>query len=587
MRCDNRTGMNLNLRMVWLNTLKKAGGTIIEDASWKKPEDYTEVDIGRFTEDDLTKLEAILEPENEKKTDGARAALLKIRMFRKIKADPAGAKITRLEGLVEAMRAYIGTSEHKWLFGEEEDGQTVAFYVHRIQYSPPDSSNGNPASTTLTMSAVCGRIKADKSITWHTDDLGRTCVELLSAEGFVLERPELVEQYEKECKRYAQISDLTGEQFNATGMAFPALDYYSRGTLSMEVDSLPTRVVMDDVESSISDDDERTRNRRESRSVVVSASLWQGGQKKRFSETEEDAVASLPLQPYVTVFDLMKHRFLKIHVNNLTEYVYDKELIDKLVLEKDKKDLVSILMAGADVKLDDIVKGKTGGIIVVCTGPPGTGKTLTAEVFSEEMRRPLYGVQCSQLGTSEEDLEKQLKTVLGRAARWKAILLIDEADVYVHARGEDIQQNAIVGVFLRMLEYYRGVLFMTSNRETVIDDAILSRATAWIQYSYPDAERLKRIWTVLSAQYSVGLMPAEVEALARHPKLGKQVSGRTVKNLLKLARLLTAKNKQRVDIKLFEYVSQFLDMDGQNRKREVSANTCACDCLPCQSCDHR
>src|SRR6185295_19284784 len=104
-----------------------------------------------------------------------------------------------------------------------------------------------------------------------------------------------------------------------------------------------------------------------------------------------------------------------------------------------------------------IVAGKTGGTIVFCTGEPGTGKTLTGEVFSEVIKRPLYVVQCSQLGTDEEELEKQLKKVLRRAQRWGAILLIDEADVYVRERGDDIQQNAIVGVFLRVLEYYRGI----------------------------------------------------------------------------------------------------------------------------------
>ena len=561
--------MRLNMRLSWLASLKKKGGTVIDDYSYRKPEDYGEVSIDRFNDADMAHLEGILEAAKTANEDRANACLLKIRMLRKIKADPAGAKISRLEALVEAMREYIGKSEHKWLFGEKQDGQTVAWYVHRIEYKPPDSSNGSPATTTLTMSAMRGRTQNDKSITWHSDDLGKTCVEFLSAEGFFLERPELVERYEQECKRYAAICYLTGEQFNATGDAYLSGSYYGSETTAMEVDNVPTRVVMDDDTDDNSDNDGgRSRRRSKLCAAVVSASLWIKGQKTRFRDDDDDTVAALPLQPYVAVFDLHSHRFLNIHVNNLTEYQYDKEIINKLVLEKEKKDLVSILMAGTDLKLDDIVKGKTGGIIVVCTGPPGTGKTLTAEVFSEEMKRPLYAVQCSQLGTSEEELEKQLNKVLNRAARWRAILLIDEADVYIHERGEDIHQNAIVGVFLRMLEYYRGVLFMTSNRETIIDDAIMSRATAWIQYTYPDAERLKRIWAVLSAQYRVGLTPAQIAALANHPKLGKNISGRTVKNLLKLARLLTAKSKSAIDIPLFDYVSAFLDMDGQNRKRE-------------------
>jgi predicted membrane protein len=48
-------------------------------------------------------------------------------------------------------------------------------------------------------------------------------------------------------------------------------------------------------------------------------------------------------------------------------------------------------------------------------------KTQTGEVYSEVVKRPLYAVQCSQLGTDEEELEKELREVLDRAARWKAI----------------------------------------------------------------------------------------------------------------------------------------------------------------------
>jgi SpoVK/Ycf46/Vps4 family AAA+-type ATPase len=239
--------------------------------------------------------------------------------------------------------------------------------------------------------------------------------------------------------------------------------------------------------------------------------------------------------------------------------------IDKLVLPEERKELVSMLVSGADVALEDIVRGKTGGIIVICTGPPGTGKTLTAEAFSEQVRRPLYCVQCSQLGTNESELEKELRTVLGRAQRWRAILLIDEADVYVHRRGDDIQQNAIVGVFLRVLEYYRGVLFMTSNRETIIDDAIMSRATAWIRYDIPDREKAKAIWRVLAMQYKVTLSALEIAQLAEHAKF-RAISGRSIKNLLKLAVLRNACKQVPVTVESLVYVAQFLDLEAETEE---------------------
>jgi SpoVK/Ycf46/Vps4 family AAA+-type ATPase len=150
---------------------------------------------------------------------------------------------------------------------------------------------------------------------------------------------------------------------------------------------------------------------------------------------------------------------------------------------------------------------------------------------------------------------------LARAVRWKAILLIDEADVYVYERGSSIEQNAIVGVFLRVLEYFRGVLFLTSNRETVIDDAILSRTTAHIRYDLPSTEEQIKIWDILSKQFKIKLEKSEIE---KYVNAFPNISGRTVKNLLKLSKLLADREKKPISLELVKYASQFLD--GANGK---------------------
>src|SRR4029077_12394612 len=154
----------------------------------------------------------------------------------------------------------------------------------------------------------------------------------------------------------------------------------------------------------------------------------------------------VPLFPVVPVFDLRRHMRLRVHISNLTEYVYDTSLSNKLVLPQDQRSLVDMLVSHKG-GFSDVIKGKGGGAIILCAGIPGTGKTLTSEVYAEAEQRPLYSVQCSQLGTKPDDLETELLKVFVRAQRWNAILLLDEADVYVSKRGSDLMQNAIVGVF--------------------------------------------------------------------------------------------------------------------------------------------
>ena len=45
------------------------------------------------------------------------------------------------------------------------------------------------------------------------------------------------------------------------------------------------------------------------------------------------------------------------------------------------------------------------------------------------------------------------------------VVLFDESDVFLEERSQaDLHRNALVSVFLRVLEYYDGILILTSNR---------------------------------------------------------------------------------------------------------------------------
>jgi hypothetical protein len=50
------------------------------------------------------------------------------------------------------------------------------------------------------------------------------------------------------------------------------------------------------------------------------------------------------------------------------------------------------------------------------------------------------------LGTNSDALGEESSISSAYATRWRAILLIDEVDVYIHERGTDVHQNANVGV---------------------------------------------------------------------------------------------------------------------------------------------
>jgi len=212
-----------------------------------------------------------------------------------------------------------------------------------------------------------------------------------------------------------------------------------------------------------------------------------------------------------------------------------------------------------DVLMDDIVAGKSGGTTVLCAGLAGVGKTLTAEVYSEIIKRPLYRVHSGQLGLNVAAMEVALKEVLTRAQRWGAVMLIDEADVYIKRRDDNIAMNAVVGVFLRVLEYFNGLLFLTTNRVDDIDEAIVSRCIALIKFHPPGREDRRRIWAVMTEQFGLILDLALLEEL---PDIFPEATGRDIKGLVKLVTKYCKQKQVPPSSEVFRRCSIFRGMDG-------------------------
>ncbi|KAL8702463.1 MAG: hypothetical protein Q9201_004368 [Fulgogasparrea decipioides] len=228
------------------------------------------------------------------------------------------------------------------------------------------------------------------------------------------------------------------------------------------------------------------------------------------------------------------------------------KLMQKLIFPTEsegvKEDLKILIEQHGSTKLPlivDPVEGKGAGLVVLLHGPPGVGKTLTAEILAKCAGKPLYHVGASDIGLDPQIAEQTLGRMFELAERWGAVLLIDEADVFIDSRGTkgeaDLSKNALVSVMLRVLEYFKGILIMTTNRVMTFDVAMLSRCHYAVQFKSLTLQQERDIWLgyvgQLTAQNSSNI--PEIENWVKQiTKKRTRLSGREIRNVFTTAQTL-------------------------------------------------
>ncbi|KAH6644230.1 hypothetical protein C7974DRAFT_419747 [Boeremia exigua] len=209
----------------------------------------------------------------------------------------------------------------------------------------------------------------------------------------------------------------------------------------------------------------------------------------------------------VVGFDLHRRRFAILALDCLHPMQVSKEGWADLKLPRGHKHMVQAqikthFMDKQSRKMNalqdpdiDLVRGKGMGLIILLHGAPGVGKTSTAECVAESLKKPLYPITCGDLGVTAAAVESELNSTFAKAEIWDCVLLLDEADVFLAQRTRtDLKRNAIVSVFLRVLEYYKGILILTTNRVGAFDEAFKSRIHLHLYYPALNQDQTAAIW---------------------------------------------------------------------------------------------
>lgn len=222
------------------------------------------------------------------------------------------------------------------------------------------------------------------------------------------------------------------------------------------------------------------------------------------TELKEDIIL---LPNWVYGFVLRLRQWVTLRVSDLSEVLFENDFNQLMISEIHKQTVLALVQTHENGKTKeslpsqsigaslDLVKGKGTGLILLLHGEPGVGKTSTAECVADKTKRPLFPITCGDIGETAMEVETKLHLNFRLAHRWGCVLLLDEADVFLAKRNKtDLRRNAVTSVFLRSLEYYAGILFLTTNRVGGIDPAFKSRIHLSVYYPRLDLDTTLKLY---------------------------------------------------------------------------------------------
>jgi hypothetical protein len=460
----------------------------------------------------------------------------------------------------KAMSSGLVTFENVWMAFKPGDliytssyGQDRLYVLNQTGYHK-DNCRGKYFQLSCNFSSCDGEnigTAQTNLMIWEQEDfVGKTASKIASLTAFPLKFSEkedqdvIKEKLVERGERYLKIRGIGSWEYNGLYLYLktPPYDFYDERS-NYDGKWLPrtcTERVVLDPQTFI----EEMRDQKDSSASIGTSDCCRiaNCDSNQFQSLEADAMLC---PPYVYGFSLESKEWCKYFVDYLSPVAWQQNAMDALILPVAQRRLIRSLVTShryPDHARDEAsLKGK--GLIMLLHGTPGSGKTLTAELTAEQTHRPLLKLSTGELGGWEERLSHELKKLLTYASIWKAVVLIDEADVFLEARksGSDsaFNSNNMVAIFLKQLEYFQGILFLTSNRVGVFDQAIRSRLHLAMQYHAPDKARRALLW-----RQKLNLLPSAdmdfdveraVEVLCE-----PAMNGREISNAVNTARTLAA-----------------------------------------------
>ena len=237
-------------------------------------------------------------------------------------------------------------------------------------------------------------------------------------------------------------------------------------------------------------------------------------------------------------------------------------MFDQLILPEEQKKTMSELVL-SQTETQERTRSQLGnrarsGLTVLLHGGPGTGKTFTATCIAEKNRRPLL-LGFIEVGGSIADLEQSLNQSFQLAERWGAILLLEDVDAFLAQRRHGESSN-LVATFTKAIQAigkHSGVLFLTTCRVGVLDEAVLSRIDYTVRYEALSHHAHQQIWRMALRDKVQGSLEQDIRIRLQdweHLKGMEDLNGRDIQTVVLAARQLASRQGEPLRMEAIEHV---------------------------------
>lgn len=211
------------------------------------------------------------------------------------------------------------------------------------------------------------------------------------------------------------------------------------------------------------------------------------------------------------------------------------------------------------------------GLVALFNGPPGTGKTMAVQVLAADLELDLFRIDLATVISKYiGETAKHLGQIFARAARMNAILLFDEADALFSKRTEvkdshDRYANADTSYLLQLLEEYRGIVILATNKKQNIDPAFVRRMRYVLDFPRPDATQRQQIWSQVIGELCGEETCQQLDRTLTTLAEAVEISGAQIKNAVLSAIFVARRSREPLEMAhLLRGVERELSKEGRS-----------------------